>query len=112
MFLSKKRHKVDTFLNEKQEARVPMKRKALRMKELKLQPAALMLASFPAPLFLRERQQNRMASPIIIWKHNHLTVRCLHTDGSQTISIEDDYNLVSVLFKLCVLFNKYNLSCT
>lgn len=39
------------------------------MKELKLQPAALMLASAPAPLFLRDRQQNRMASPIIICQH-------------------------------------------
>lgn len=49
---------------------IPMKRMALRMKELKLQPAALMLASAPAPRFLWDRQQNRMASPIIICEHN------------------------------------------
>lgn len=48
----------------RQQVPVPTKRTALRMKELKLQPAALMLAS--APLLLPERQQNRMASPIII----------------------------------------------
>lgn len=47
-----------------------MKRMALRMKELKLQPAALMLASAPAPRFLWDRQQNRMASPIIICEHD------------------------------------------
>lgn len=47
-----------------------MKRTALRMKELKLQPAALMLASAPAPRFLRDRQQNRMASPIIICENS------------------------------------------
>lgn len=50
-----------------------MKRMALRMKELKLQPAALMFASAPAPRFFWDRQQNRMASPIIIWKHNDTT---------------------------------------
>ncbi|TNN36292.1 hypothetical protein EYF80_053549 [Liparis tanakae] len=51
---------------------VPTKRTALRMKELKLQPAALMLASAPPPppLRLRDTQQNKMASPIMIWGHD------------------------------------------
>lgn len=52
--------------NKRQQRDVPMKRMALRMKELKLQPAALMLASAPAPRFFWDRQQNRMASPTMI----------------------------------------------
>lgn len=45
---------------------LPTKRMALRMKELKLHPAALMLASAVAPFFFCDRQQNRMASPTMI----------------------------------------------
>lgn len=62
-----------------------MKRMALRIKELKLQPAALMFASAPAPRFFWDRQQNRMASPIIIWKHNGTTssLRLLPLKGKE-----------------------------
>lgn len=52
--------------HKRQQRDGPMKRMALRMKELKLQPAALMLASAPAPRFFWDRQQNRMASPTMI----------------------------------------------
>lgn len=54
------------WIKKRQNVSIPTKRTALRMKELKLQPAAFMLASAPAPLFFRDRQQNRMASPIMI----------------------------------------------
>lgn len=70
---------------------LPTNRTALRMKELKLQPAALMLASPPPPSFLRDRQQNRMASPIIICQHNNSPVTSAHRGGDtqkiQTINL-------------------------